>query len=141
MRSYFFFSKIRKIFKRSRLSRKLSDAKKSAKIKESLEERNGRRETIARLKSAEEEEGVITEWPCSLVTVSVFQADIFTVISTSGWSEEPVFRFFFVELPRKIYRYIYIYETRLLFSREIQIIFLAEASSDEKFNDFEKWSY
>lgn len=114
---FFFFSKIRKIFKRSRLSRKLSDAKKSAKIKESLEERNGRRETIARLKSAEEEEGVITEWPCSLVTVSVFQADIFTVISTSGWSEEPVFRFFFVELPRKIYRYIYIRDTFAFLSR------------------------
>lgn len=115
---FFFFSKIRKIFKRSWLSRKLSDAKKSAKIKESLEERNGRRETIARLKSAEEEEGVITEWPCSLVTVSVFQADIFTVISTSGWSEEPVFRFFFVELPRKIYRYIYIYTRHVCFSLE-----------------------
>lgn len=64
MRSYFFFffedtkdlQKISVI-----VSRKLSDAKKSAKIKESLEERNGRRETIARLKSAEEEEGVITE--------------------------------------------------------------------------------
>lgn len=37
----------------------------------------------------------------------MFQADIFTVISTSGWSEESVLAFFFAELPRKIYTHVH----------------------------------